>query len=672
MMNLTYQMPPSKPIAPPAKPGDDYYETDKEIEKQQKTLRVFFAILAFVVFAVLWFFVLKGRHNLMIIYFKNPFLAFVANVAVISTFVFLCLLIAGIGFAKKVLIILGIVDAVLIILLLDINLWGEKIITLFRKTGSSTSFFFKNIFDDIGRAFCYLKPENIATGNKEECEPEDAEKEGKYENLEVVFGIKDKGKVEDTNVQPVSEKPYKLDMTLTNLNSERKIVFQGSIYEIKVKKIEGYASAYSFTSVDFSDNNIPTDAEYNKEFKIEPGYSEWIRLEFDELPCCLGKIYFHTRVTTEQTGSGKSTIGIVPYKMEEEAYSDFVRTFDKSASMSPGPVNVYVLSSPAIISQPDLGSDTFSIILKIKNKLDKGSAKLLNAKIIPPFDYIDITECSSSDTNNITFSKCSDVSSNCVEIALEDKPIIKSLQTFEIECQARILKSKYNEYEKKGLISTEVIYEYTIENDYSKKARCDCSPSGNGLTSLTTTGTSGSCADLTEKCPTEQKLIDKIVCEAKKAGVPADIMLGIAKQESGLNHCDSSGNVKTGDGGRSIGLMQVSQCSDTGDVHNINNNIICGIKHLKEKCTYSYVSSLNNGVGICNPTGLCTDSGVKCQYKCAPYQGCSTCSSSYEKTYSGWDIAIRGYNGWGCGPFEANRKYVELVKQYAAQYRNYV
>lgn len=661
-MNLIYQNPPAKTDT---EIGEEKVESIISLIQQKKGLIISLIISA--VIAILLFFVLKynGNYYSTIYLTKDPTLGFIFNLLLVLTALFLCLwLIAKIKFAKTISKILVIIDVLFILFFVTAQkAFGAEAL-------SSVKSFIKESARAVGKGLCYLKPENIATGNYEECEPKDAKKEGKYENLEVVFGIKNKGKVEDTNVQPVSNKPYKLDITLTNLNQEKSTVFGGSIYNIEVKKIRGYASAYSFASVDFSDYREEADAELNREFIIEPGVSEWVRLEFNELPCCLGMMYFHVRVTTRQIGSGKSTIGIVPWSANSEdeeemrQYKSFVRTFDKSASMSPGPVNVYVLSNPAVISKPDLGSDTFSIVLKIKNMLE-GSAKLLDARIISPFDYIDISKCSSSEEEDVEFSRCSDAS-NCVEITLENEPVIKELQTFEIECQARILQSEYTEYDKKGLISAEVTYEYTIDDDYKKSgARCECSPSGTGDGS--SNGGPGSCPDLTEKCPTGEKLLQKIACEAKKEGVPADIMLGIAHVESGgsMTHCTSNGDVKIGSYGE-IGLMQIlpdTMGCGKDYLSDINNNIRCSIKILKDKCSYSQNSNINNGIGICNPTGICTDSSVKCTYNCPEFGS---------KEYSGWDIAIRGYNGWGCGPTEANRRYVELVKQYATQYRRYV
>ncbi len=174
----------------------------------------------------------------------------------------------------------------------------------------------------------------------------------------------------------------------------------------------------------------------------------------------------------------------------------------------------------------------------------------------------------------------------------------------------------------------------------------------------------GDCPDLEDNCATGEVVFQKIACEAKKAGVPPSIMIGIAMTESGGKHCDNQGNVKLGDGGRSIGLMQTSQCSDTGDVRNINENIRCSIKILLNKCTYSNLWIIRNDIGRCNPTGYCTDNGVKCEY-CYNVPGINT------KTYYGWDIAIRGYNGWGSCGVDANYNYVETVKKYAAQYKNY-
>jgi hypothetical protein len=172
------------------------------------------------------------------------------------------------------------------------------------------------------------------------------------------------------------------------------------------------------------------------------------------------------------------------------------------------------------------------------------------------------------------------------------------------------------------------------------------------------------CADLTDNCATGEIVLQKIACEAKKAGVPADIIIGIAMTETGGHHCDKNGNVILGDNGKSIGIMQTSQCKDTGDVHNINENIRCAIKKLIEKCEYSKYYIIRQNIGECKPTGYCTNEGVRCVY-CYNVDGVSP------KVYQGWDIAIRGYNGWGSCEIQANYNYVETVKKFASQYTNY-
>lgn len=517
-MNLIYQTGhESEP-----KETDELQEYESKLKLTFDKLQIFLVIGCFIfsgILAILLFFILKiNGEYIATIYFGSPTFGLIFNLLFVLTVLFATLgWIAKIEIAKKffVLLIIFWIGFILMYIFSKLPI-GKKII-------SSINSFLSISFNYIRRSLCYLKPENVAAGIFEECEI-DVEKEGEYKNLEVVFGIISGGNVEDTNPQPIAGKPYKLDMTLTNLNQKSKAVFQKSIYDIKVKNIDGYASPYPFDSIDFYDYNAPRpNAKYDKEFTIEAGDSKWIRLEFNELPCCFGVMYFHTRVTTNQIGNGKSTIGIVPFSIENERdkYRNFLDSFEKIDLSSPGPINIKILANPRIISKKDLGSDTFKTILKVINNLDEGPTKLFKSRIILPFDYLDITRCSSSYGVDINFNRCADVN-NCIEIELDDQPVIKNYEAFDIECETRILENKYKEYYTTGYISAEVYYEYIIESDYQKFAYCkNCivttSPTTSTiLTGSTISGNYYSCKrGGTPGCPNNPCIINKM-----KNGVP--------------------------------------------------------------------------------------------------------------------------------------------------------
>jgi len=122
--------------------------------------------------------------------------------------------------------------------------------------------------------------------------------------------------------------------------------------------------------------------------------------------------------------------------------------------------------------------------------------------------------------------------------------------------------------------------------------------------------------------------------------------------------------VNTGFSGSSVGLMQINliHCGKYGLladetkckeqlINNIQLNIEVGAKILKE----SYESSKNGRV----------------------FQGCS----NRNILYTGWEAALRGYNGWGCGTDSSGNKiysqdtYVEEVVERTASLKkaaNYV
>ncbi len=133
----------------------------------------------------------------------------------------------------------------------------------------------------------------------------------------------------------------------------------------------------------------------------------------------------------------------------------------------------------------------------------------------------------------------------------------------------------------------------------------------------------------------ETEVQRKIVAAARQYRVPADVALSIAQQESNMQHTWSDGRVKISSAG-AIGIMQILVSTAKGscrmskeDLYNIDNNIICGVRVIRSKCD---------------------------RYKCDTSSKCVVHKST-GKTYCGWDIAIRGYVGWGSG----HSDYVEEV-----------
>ena len=83
-------------------------------------------------------------------------------------------------------------------------------------------------------------------------------------------------------------------------------------------------------------------------------------------------------------------------------------------------------------------------------------------------------------------------------------------------------------------------------------------------------------------CKTD--LRDLIVAEANDQGVPPEIALAVATQESGLCHWNPNGSVKRGKAGE-YGVMQLMPATASAlgvDPTDVNDNIHGGVKYLRQ------------------------------------------------------------------------------------------
>ncbi len=166
---------------------------------------------------------------------------------------------------------------------------------------------------------------------------------------------------------------------------------------------------------------------------------------------------------------------------------------------------------------------------------------------------------------------------------------------------------------------------------------------------------------------------EKIIAIAREPGyndIPIQKLLAIAEVESSLEHFDSSGNVKGSKAG-AVGLMQIEPKTGMGDcemtvsdLENVDNNIRCGIKVLRNK----------------KPLNMFE----KRSYDCKAFTGVDSKGNTYSqpsisKEYFGWERAYRGYNGWGCAGYYtsgskigdviyADHTYVEKVRRAEVKY----
>ncbi|GEM_PF-4501124 len=198
-----------------------------------------------------------------------------------------------------------------------------------------------------------------------------------------------------------------------------------------------------------------------------------------------------------------------------------------------------------------------------------------------------------------------------------------------------------------------VKYVYSVEKELTleikKKETTGGSGSGAGAGDTGAVGEGGT-ETTPEKPISGNDAVATIKYWAGKYGVPQELALKVAMAEGGLQHYGSDGKtVKRGDGGCSFGVMQINTCAhkqcigkviyDTNsgdmcrgalscagtDVKDINCNIEAGLRHLRNG--YINWETVNSGACSCNGR------------------------------YSGWDYALRYYNGCSCG-----NNYVENVK----------
>ncbi len=109
-------------------------------------------------------------------------------------------------------------------------------------------------------------------------------------------------------------------------------------------------------------------------------------------------------------------------------------------------------------------------------------------------------------------------------------------------------------------------------------------------------------------------------------------------------------------GGTSIGLMQIDPIS-VSDCYQSNGGI-SGVSSIADVTgSENFQKNIQCGALILNKKYSSYGGGQSYTF---PASGMTQCSDGFSKVYSGWNAAIRGYNGWGC-PVGTNEKYVEDV-----------
>ncbi|MEM5799554.1 MAG: lytic transglycosylase domain-containing protein [Candidatus Aenigmatarchaeota archaeon] len=621
----------------------------------------------------------------------------------------------------------------LILLISIILIIGSLLIWLFlngpfNKSTQKISSFFKKIGQEISIQLCYLSPERVASGNYDDCKTKDKKKIGEYKNIEIKFSDPKYG----YNPKPIAGKGYNLKLFLKNLNSGESdidLIDKKNIYDIKVKKIVGIASNEDLKN--YNEKASIVEAINDKEFILYPSGEIQVKtLTFDKLPSeCQIRMYFKVVLTTEQFGKGVSKFLVLPdysYENYDEKVEKEIKNFNPEILASPGPVDIFVYTQPFVITSEE--TEDISFFININSQY--GFSLLKNIKLLIQRDYIKIEKCYDAFGERLEYLNCKDSDyKNCINFIFDkdsDGLEIKRYDSYSIECKARIDKSMYNEKEKISFVTAEISYlhnfeEYTsleTRNCLSKtkttaiqeinrcKGACfeDSCPEGfkeiEGICTnkyyvcCESTGFDQECSypnlcrkyncpegykqvnkkcnvldfvccepdcpELEDNCATGEIVLKKIACEARKKGVKPSLALAIAHVENNFKHCNYDGTVSKSSSG-AIGLMQIMP-GGCKDPYNINENIRCGIDILKEKCESSANTAVKNGFS-CYRTGPCTNPDVTCIYDCSDY--------GFKEEYSGWDLAIRGYNGWGCCVRKEDKS-IDCASDLARNTRNYV
>ena len=669
-------------------------------ESSAKVLKMFLPGLMIIVFLVIGILIGLGTFYILNHWLKIFILriftsqeittAFIITFSFFVTFLVLFILFYDKKFSKvfSILMIFS-----LLALIGDLILWAFSYGPL-NRVGEGINLFFSTIFRKLDILFFYINPGRRLSDDFEEYEPKDYDKKDPYKGIEIAFSNPQYG----SNSQPTAGRKYKLRVFLTNINpSIQDEILRKNIYDIKVKEVVALASPSSFQFEEDEQSYLYTTI-LTKEINLPPGETVPVVLEFQQLPSeCQGRMYFKVIAKTTQTTSGKSEFMFLPDVSEQVRHS--FKT-DKSTPLGPIDVIPYVIP-PNVIMEEDINDA--SVHITIYNQKDN-VAIINKVRLLIQRDYVSVEKCEDDEFNElnniISFCDSRDAAV-CIDFNFINKIILKGKEAYSIECKLSFDKTKYDRAKEKSFIVAEVNYNYNYEEFFSIsakncKARVTTTIGECRLPNICykyscpegyeeTTGTCGAdsvccapisdlkCEDLVEDCPTRERALQKLACEARKAGIPPEIMIGIAMQESGGYHC-KDGKVKSSDNGNSVGLMQVNINACPGlDVTNVNENIKCAISVFMNKCNNARSYATAQGFSCSEEGDSCKDYRLYCTYDCSMY------TSDVEegvKRYSGWDLAIRGYNGRGCCAgndcysdlARQVRNYVETVKELAATY----
>jgi len=145
---------------------------------------------------------------------------------------------------------------------------------------------------------------------------------------------------------------------------------------------------------------------------------------------------------------------------------------------------------------------------------------------------------------------------------------------------------------------------------------------------------------------------------AMNYGIPVPLALGLADLESDLKHTTPSGDVKTN--GNEYGIMQINrgQYPECFDAAHGAGPTPCGGPRCSGKTALDEGCNIEAGQRILSILYETYKDGIP------PPEGPFVCS----KKYTGWDAALRAYDGLSPDCSTQHADYVELVKARARKY----
>jgi hypothetical protein len=268
---------------------------------------------------------------------------------------------------------------------------------------------------------------------------------------------------------------------------------------------------------------------------------------------------------------------------------------------------------------------------------------------------------------------------------------------FEVEAENAYLNPLYflPESEVRALGGFDTVFSRAVA--LKSHYRISCIPITHDYTSDEIVGVREAASNIANKFGVNDKAhkVSLVIDAAIEQGIPPDVLLGVAMQENQFNHRVGIGNQgiwtsRSGEtialsvDGESVGMMQIQavgkqticqerwreyqqknpDVSSYADAHvDLRFHISCSAEILKDK--YKEAERLLGQHGAyCGARCICDPE--KSEYIEEFYDQRTIFPPSTDQ----WIAAVKGYNGWGCQPTEAEaRNYVNKVFVYAGEAR---